>query len=209
MTTAHTPVPEATRRPGLRERKKTKTRIVIRDATYALVGEQGYEATTVEQIAERAEVSPSTVFRYFPTKEDIVLTDELDPVLLAELRKRPAEEPWPESLRYVMKLAISAALSEEPEIVRLRSRLLAEVPAVRSRMRESMSVTGRMLAEAVAERTGAARDSLEARVYTMSLIGGLTEISLYWAENGFEDDLHDLLDRALDVVEHGLPAKNT
>ncbi len=209
MTTARTPVPEAAPRPSLRERKKIKTRIAIRDATYALVGEQGYEATTVEQIAERAEVSPSTVFRYFPTKEDIVLTDELDPVLLAELRKRPADEPWPQSLRYVMKRAISAALGEEPETVRLRSRLLAEVPAVRARMRESMSVTGRMLAEAVAERTGVERDSLEARVSTMSFIGGLTEIFLYWAENGFEDDLHHLLDRALDVIEHGLRTENT
>ncbi|MET9830684.1 TetR family transcriptional regulator [Streptomyces sp. NPDC006385] len=209
MTTAPTPVPQAARHLSLRERKKIKTRIAIRDATYALIEEQGYEATTVEQIAERAEVSPSTVFRYFPTKEDIVLTDEHDPILMEELRKRPADEPWPESLRYVMKLAISAGMREEPEITRLRSHLLAQVPAVRARMMESMSVTGRMLADAVAARTGLEPDSLEARVYTMSLVGGLTEISLYWAENDFQDDLHDLLDRALGVIAHGLPEKNT
>ncbi|WP_369273105.1 TetR/AcrR family transcriptional regulator [Streptomyces sp. R11] len=194
---------------GLRERKKIKTRTAIRDATYALIKEQGYDATTIEQIAERAEVSPSTVFRYFPTKEDIVLTDEYDPILLQELRKRPADEPWMESLRYVMKLAIGAATEEDPEAVRLRSHLLVQVPAVRSRMLESMSATGRMLGEAIAERTGRARDSFEVRVFTMSLIGGLVEITLYWAENDFEDDLHGLLDRALDVIEHGLPAKNT
>lgn len=194
---------------GLRERKKIKTRMAIRDATYALIKDQGYDATTIEQIAERAEVSPSTVFRYFPTKEDIVLTDEYDPILLEELRKRPADEPWMDSLRYVMRLAISAAAQEDPEVVRLRSHLLVQVPAVRSRMLESMSVTGRMLGEAIAERTGRARDSFEVRVFTMSLIGGLAEISLYWAENDFEDDLQELLDRALDVIEHGLPAKNT
>ncbi|MGW6908322.1 TetR/AcrR family transcriptional regulator [Streptomyces sp. NPDC054940] len=194
---------------GLRERKKIKTRTAIRDATYALIQEQGYDATTIEQIAERAEVSPSTVFRYFPTKEDIVLTDEYDPILLEELRKRPADEPWMESLRYVMKLAITAATQEDPEAIRLRSHLLVQVPAVRSRMLESMSVTGRMLSEAIAERTGLPQDSFEARVFTMSLIGGLAEISLYWAENDFQDDLGDLLDRALDVIEHGLPSKNT
>ncbi|KUM74637.1 TetR/AcrR family transcriptional regulator [Streptomyces curacoi] len=194
---------------GLRERKKIKTRMAIRTATYALIEEQGYDATTVEQIAERAEVSPSTVFRYFPTKEDIVLTDEYDPILLEELRKRPADEPWMESLRHVMRLAVSIGLEQEPEATRLRSHLMVQVPALRSRMLESMSVTGRMLSEAVAERTGRERDSLEARVYTMSLIGGLAEISLYWAENDFKDDLRDLLDRALDVIEHGLPAKNT
>ncbi|MEU8848402.1 TetR family transcriptional regulator [Streptomyces sp. NPDC048564] len=204
MTPAHSS--PLTDRPqlGLRERKKIKTRTAIRDATYALIKEQGYDATTIEQIAERAEVSPSTVFRYFPTKEDIVLTDEYDPILLDELRRRPADEPWMESLRYVMKLAVAAATDEEPEAVRLRSHLLVQVPAVRSRMLESMSVTGRMLGEAIAERTGRARDSFEVRVFTMSLIGALAEVSLYWAENGFEDDLNDLVDRALDVVEHGL-----
>lgn len=80
---------------GLRERKKLKTRVAIRRATYRLIAEQGYDATTVEQIAEAAEVSPSTVFRYFPTKEDIVLTDEFDPVIVAALRAaRRASRSW-------------------------------------------------------------------------------------------------------------------
>ncbi|MEU0414012.1 TetR/AcrR family transcriptional regulator [Streptomyces griseorubiginosus] len=193
---------------GLRERKKIKTRTAIREATYALIREQGYEATTVEQIAERAEVSPSTVFRYFPTKEDIVLTDEYDPILLEEIRNRPADEPWTDSLRYVMRKAIEFGLAEDAEATRLRSHLMVQVPAVRSRMLESMSVTGRMLSEAVAERTGRPGDSLEVRVYTMSLIGGLAEVSLYWAEHDFQDDFVDLFERALTVIERGLPTKN-
>src|SRR5690606_7272503 len=81
MTMARTPVRGPARQLGLRERKKIKTRMAIREATYDLIKEQGYDGTTVEQIAERAEVSPSTVFRYFPTKEDIVLTDEYDPLV--------------------------------------------------------------------------------------------------------------------------------
>ncbi|MEU6378342.1 TetR family transcriptional regulator [Streptomyces sp. NPDC046909] len=209
MTPARTSPATDTPQLGLRERKKIKTRMAIRTATYALIKEQGYDATTVEQIAERAEVSPSTVFRYFPTKEDIVLTDEYDPILMEELRKRPADEPWMDSLRHVMKLAITAGLEDDAEATRLRAHLLVQVPAVRSRMLESMSVTGRMLAEGIARRTGVDRDSLEARVYTMSLIGALAEISQYWAEHDFQDDLRDLLDRTLDVIEHGLPVKNT
>lgn len=192
---------------GLRERKKIKTRTAIRDATYALIREQGYDATTVEQIAERAEVSPSTVFRYFPTKEDIVLTDEYDPILVRELHERPADEPWMESLRHVMRKAIAVGLAEAPEATRIRSQLMLQVPAVRARMLESMSVTGRMLGEAVAERSGRSGDSLEVRVYTMSLIGGLTEVSLYWAENDFQDDFAELFERALTVIERGLPTE--
>ncbi|GAA3869409.1 TetR family transcriptional regulator [Streptomyces lacrimifluminis] len=191
---------------GLRERKKIRTRRAIRAATYELIENQGYDATTVEQIAERAEVSQSTVFRYFPTKEDIVLTDEYDSVLEEELRARPADEPWLDSLRYVLKRAVGLSWSEEPEVTRLRSRLMLEVPAVRSRMIESMSETGRLLCRVIAERTGRDPADLEVRVYAMSLIGGLSEVAVYWAQNDFKDNLADLVDRTVNVLAHGLPS---
>jgi AcrR family transcriptional regulator len=190
---------------GLRERKKIKTRQAIRAATYALIEEQGYDATTIEQIADRAEVSPSTVFRYFPTKEDIVVTDEWDPVMTAELRARPGDESWADVLRHVMRTALDLSLAEGPEVTRLRARLGVEVPAVRARMMESMAATGRLLREALAERSGLDPDGLELRVFAMSVMGGLMEVSHYWAETGHRDDIRELADRALDVLEHGLP----
>jgi AcrR family transcriptional regulator len=209
MTAAPSPFSPADRpQLGLRERKKIKTREAIRTATYALVREQGYDATTIEQIAERAEVSPSTVFRYFPTKEDIVLTDEFDPLIMEELRARPTDEPWMDTLRYVMQKAIRLGIKDDPEVSRLRTHLMVQVPAVRSRMMESMSVTGNMLCQAIGERTGRDPDSLEVRVYAMALIGGLMETSLYWAENDHRDEFSDLVDRTMDVLEHGLPAGN-
>ncbi|MFF4545575.1 TetR/AcrR family transcriptional regulator [Streptomyces sp. NPDC001435] len=208
MTAARTSSPTDRSRLGLRERKKIKTREAIRTATYRLIEEQGYDATTIDQIAERAEVSPSTVFRYFPTKEDIVLTDEYDPIILEELRARPAEEPWTESVRYVMRRAVQLGVEEDARVTRLRTRLMVEVPAVRSRMMESMSVTGRMLCLAIGERTGRDPESLEVRVYAMSLVGGLMETSLYWAANDHRDDFAALVDRTLDVLEHGLPREN-
>ncbi|GAA1902484.1 TetR family transcriptional regulator [Streptomyces durmitorensis] len=188
---------------GLRERKKLKTRIAIREATYRLINEQGYDATTVEQIAEAAEVSPSTVFRYFPTKEDIVLTDEYDPLLEEELRARPADEPIVESLRHVLRRAVGLGFTEEPEVSRLRTRLMIEVPAVRSRMLESMSVTGRMLCRVIAERTGRDPGELEVRVFSMGLIGALTETAAYWAEHGHQDDLGELVGRTMDMLAAG------
>ncbi|MFE6486511.1 TetR/AcrR family transcriptional regulator [Streptomyces sp. NPDC057757] len=202
--TAHSSTSPAEPQLGLRERKKQKTRIAIRDATYRLIREQGYDATTVEQIAEAAEVSPSTVFRYFPTKEDIVLTDEFDPLMEQELRARPADEPWMVSLRHIMRKAIGLETTEEPEVARLRTHLMVQVPAVRSRMMESMSVTSRMLCRIIGERTGKDPDGLEVRVLAMSLIGALMETSLYWAEGGHQEDLADLVDRTLHILENGL-----
>ncbi|WP_374193563.1 TetR/AcrR family transcriptional regulator [Streptomyces sp. BSE7-9] len=206
MTAARSPLaPDAPPRPGLRERKKTKTREAIRGATYALVAERGYDSMTIEQIAERAEVSPSTVFRYFPTKEDIVITDEYDEPLLAELAARPADEPWTDSVRYVIRKAVHLAVTEQPEITTLRARLMLEVPAVRARMRETLTGIGRTLADAIAGRTGLDPDGLEVRVHAMALVGGLLEATMYWAEHGHREDYAGLVDRAIDVIEHGLP----
>ncbi|MEU3030456.1 TetR/AcrR family transcriptional regulator [Streptomyces incarnatus] len=204
-TTSPSPARSEGPRLGLRERKKVKTREAIRGATYALIEEQGYDATTIDQIADRAEVSPSTVFRYFPAKEDIVLTDVFDAVMLEEIGRRPAEEPWADTIRYVLRRAVQAGAEDEPEVSRLRARLMVQVPAVRSRMMQSMSVTGHLLCRAVAERTGRDPGDLEVRVYAMSLIGGLMETTMYWAEHGHRDDLRDLVDRTLDVLGHGPP----
>src|SRR5438309_1930906 len=76
-------------RPGLRERKKARTRAEIQRHALRLFRRQGYEATTISQIAEAAEVSESTFFRYFPTKEDVVLWDEFDPVIVDAFRSQP------------------------------------------------------------------------------------------------------------------------
>jgi AcrR family transcriptional regulator len=210
MTAARSPLSSADRpQLGLRERKKIKTREAIRAATYGLIKEQGYDATTIEQIAERAEVSPSTVFRYFPTKEDIVLTDEYDPLMVEELRSRPADESWLDSVRHVMHIALDALMAEDPEAVRMRAHLTIQVPAVRSRIYENMSETARMLRGAIAERSGRDPEGLEVRVQAMSLIGGLMEANMYWAENGCEGDLRALVDQALDVLAHGVTPENS
>lgn len=205
MTTARTSLPEAARHLSLRERKKLKTRIAIRNATYALIEEQGYDATTVEQIADRAEVSPSTVFRYFPTKEDIVLTDEYDPLAEDLLRARPEDESVLDSLRFIIRRSMAMAMADAPTFaeheMKLRLRLMTEVPAVRSRAMESMSVTGRLMCRAIAERTGRDENDLEVRVYTMGLMSALVETAIYWTEHDYQGDLPVLIDRALDTLK--------
>ncbi|MFG3495171.1 TetR/AcrR family transcriptional regulator [Streptomyces sp. NPDC047928] len=189
---------------GLRGRKKLKTRVAIRRATYRLVEEQGYEATTIEQIAQAAEVSPSTVVRYFPTKEDIVLTDEYDALMESALRARPPGEEPLESLRIVVTEAVRGLLATEPEELAQRARLVAEVPAVRARMTETMSETSVLLARVLADRTGRAQDDLAVRVFTAAVTGAMREVTLYWAERGRRDDVVALMNTALDTLRGGL-----
>lgn len=200
-----TPGPrERHRAPGLRERKKTRTRAAIRSAAFALIERHGYEHTTIEQIAEHAEVSPSTVLRYFPSKEDIVLPDPHGAVLLGLVRARPADEPWQLTVGHVLRQALDLA-GTDPVTARVRARLTQEVPAVRSRLTGALAATAREVAEAVASRAGRAPDDLEIRVHTVAVLSGLAEAYCWWAEHGMTDDLTALLDRAARTLVSALP----
>src|SRR6201999_4460966 len=97
---------------GLRERKKARTRAAIRQEALRLFREQGYHATTVEQIAAAAEVSPSTFFRYFPTKEDVVLQDDMEPLLIEALEQQPLEMGIVAAVRAALR-TVTATLDEE------------------------------------------------------------------------------------------------
>ncbi|MEW1860965.1 MULTISPECIES: TetR family transcriptional regulator [unclassified Streptomyces] len=192
--------------PGLRERKKVKTRQAIRTAAYRLFAEQGYDATPVDQIAAEADVSPSTVFRYFPTKEDIVLTDEYDDDMARVLRTRPMDEPALASVRHVMHEVLSRMLDDpqaRDEMVR-REELVRDVPAIRARAHESMSTTGRLLGGIIAERTGRPADDLEVRVFTTAVFGAIHETTMYWIEHHRSEDMIELLDRTLGLLRRGL-----
>ncbi|WP_329614220.1 TetR family transcriptional regulator [Streptomyces brevispora] len=189
---------------GLRERKKLKTRAAIRGAACRLIAEQGYEATSIEQIAEAAEVSPSTVFRYFATKEDIVLTDEYDAFVEALVRNRPADEPPLVSLRFMVVEALTTFLTADDEEVRRRIRLMVEVPAVRARMAQSLSDTAQLLARVLADRSGRGADDLRIRVHVAAVLGALREVVLYWGEHGRKGDLVAMAEDALDTLEGGL-----
>jgi AcrR family transcriptional regulator len=174
---------------GLRERKKVQTRQAIRAAAYRLFAEQGYDATPVDLIAAAADVSPSTVFRYFPTKEDIVLTDEYDDEMARVLRERPADEPPLAAVRHVMHQVIGIMLSDPRTRAEMVSReeLVRDVPAIRARAYESISATGRLLGGIIAERTGRPADDLEVRVFTAAVFGAIHESTMYWIENESAD----------------------
>ena len=119
----------------LRERKKIKTRHTIQNAAMELVGDRSYDAVTVEQIAARAEVAPATVFRYFPTKEDIVVWDDHDRDIAEFLRQRSPTEPIVRMLEAVIAELLPAAAEADPLLLP-RTQLIFRTPALLSRFRE-------------------------------------------------------------------------
>ncbi|MEQ4718702.1 TetR family transcriptional regulator [Nonomuraea sp. B19D2] len=144
---------------GLRERKKEKTRLAILDAALDLFLEQGYESTTVEQIAGAVEISPRTFFRYFTSKDHLVLWfhDHGQEIMLETLASRPADEPAFTSLMHAMRAVLNDIASSTPDeterFLKLR-RLMEAHPRLVGLSVARGAETERRLVEAVAARRG-------------------------------------------------------
>ncbi|WP_370945240.1 TetR family transcriptional regulator [Amycolatopsis sp. cg5] len=185
---------------GLRERKKAKTRAAIQRHALRLFREQGYAATTVDQIAEAAEISQSTFFRYFPTKEDTVLYDGLDPVLMRVFAEQPAELSPTAAIRTTMRQVFDSLAGEDWEIEQDRQRLTFEVPELRARAMSQFADGITMLAEGAAARLGRSPDDFEVRNWAGAIIGVILAAMMDRADDGYVR-----LEEALSHLEAGLP----
>ncbi|HEX6676458.1 MAG TPA: TetR family transcriptional regulator [Actinomycetes bacterium] len=169
-----------------------------------LFHEQGYDATTVEQIADAAEVSPSTFFRYFPTKEDVVLSDDYDPMLVAAFKAQPPGLSPIEAMRAAMRSAFGDIPAEEMEEVRERTALIMEVPELRASTLANLAQTMRLLTGLVAERAGREPSDFAVRNLSGALLGVWIAVLFEWAACP-ELDLASALDEAMAHLEAGLP----
>ena len=192
----------AERTAGLRERKKLQTRALIQSEALRLFTDRGYDATTCEQIAAAAGVSPATFFRYFPTKEDVVLQDDYDALISASLHERPAEESPVVAVRRALASGLEALYISDEDPIRARTQLILSVPALRARMYEQVRATQQILAVELAGRIGHAPDSLRVRAVAAALAAALTAAVETWANEGGE--LPARVDEALDALERDL-----
>jgi AcrR family transcriptional regulator len=185
--------------PGLRERKKIRTRETIRREAFRLIQENGYAATTVEQIAEAAEVSPSTFFRYFPTKESVVLADDTDPVILNALEEQPPDLSPSQAVRRAYQAAMANLSEDQREFENARQRLMFSIPELKAAMYDEYYRTITAFAEAVGRRIGRDSGDFELRVFAGALTGAM--MAVY--EPG--PSATDTVLRALDFVDAGMP----
>jgi AcrR family transcriptional regulator len=188
---------------GLRERKKAKTRAAIQRHALRLFREQGYEATTVGKIAEAAEVSPSTFFRYFPTKEDVVFFDAVDPLLFALFVEQPAELSPIEAMRKTAREVFSGLSAEERAEQWERAVLVLSVPELRMHMLDETVAATLQFAHLVAQRTGRQADELEVRAFAGAVVGAMLAAMDPDHMQSMEEYL-DRIDTALALLESGL-----
>ncbi|HUZ53916.1 MAG TPA: TetR family transcriptional regulator [Streptosporangiaceae bacterium] len=198
----------AVQRPGLRERKKARTRAAIREHALRLFREQGYDATTVDQIAEAADVSPSTFFRYFPTKEDVVLLDEFDVLAVGAFEAQSADLSPVAAFRAAARAAFSSLGEDELARLRETAELTLTVPEIRARAMDEFARTIGVIAQAAARRSGRDPNDFAVRNVAGAIVGVIMAATMPWsdwAEEAAGSDMLDRIDAALAHLEAGLP----
>ncbi|GAA1664566.1 helix-turn-helix domain-containing protein [Microbacterium lacus] len=165
---------------GLRETKAARSRARMVDAAIELFERDGYDATTMEQIAERAEVGTTTLYRYFPSK-DLLLLDRLTTAIeiAPHLRDRPADEPLEHSLAHVLLEIADTVDDPEGRIPELR-RIIDASAAPRAKLWDYYRTAREELEGVLADRLGEDAASLTVRVtagMTLELLQLIDEIS--------------------------------
>ena len=195
---------ERSRTPGLRERKKAQIRHTLQEHALRLFLTKGYEATTVEEIAAAAGVSHMTFFRYFPSKEDVVMSDDYDPLVFELIAARPATEPAVDRIQHALREGLSRVYTADRDALLARTRLILSTPALRARLWEQQVATERLFAGALVEGTGDDADSLRLRVVVSACLAAVTAAGFVWIENGESCDLPDLIEQAFNSLRKEL-----
>ena len=190
-------------RTGLRERKRAKARREIQSAALRLFREQGYEETTVQQIAEAAVISESTVYRHFPTKADIVMRDDLDPLFIDVFRAQPPELRAIDAIRETLGSVLSTLSDEDKVRQRELLALMLSVPDLRAAMLDQVASGVVLLADELAGRTGRLATDPAVQALAGTVVGvGIS--ALYTLAQHNEADLAILLDEALGALPEAL-----
>jgi AcrR family transcriptional regulator len=191
--------------PGLRERKKAERRDRIETAALELFERDGFEQTTIEDIAAASDIAPRTFFSYFPTKEDVVLANYASRLerIISGLQDRPnSEDPW-NALRKSFMTVAADYESERAELIR-RFTVIASNPGVYARNLQLQAGWESALAEALAQRSGTDAVSFSHRLMASAALGAMRSSLSHWMLTGHETPLPRLIQQSFDLLATGL-----
>jgi AcrR family transcriptional regulator len=186
-------------RPTLREQRKAETRRLLESAALRLFVAHGFDATSVSQIAEEVGVSHMTFYRYFPTKESVVLDDDYDPLIADVIAAQPHDLPPVERVRRALGAAMPEVVAADLDRLRVRVGLILATPSLRASYFEQNQALVALIAEALSRRPRARRPSsptFAIRVVAAACAAAMTTAVLTWGEGGGQGDLPRLMDDA-------------
>lgn len=188
---------------ALRSRKRAKVRKDVQQNALRLFREQGYEETTVQQIAEAAVISESTFYRYFPTKADVVLSDDLDPQFIEVFRAQPPELTAVEAMRQTFTSVINTLSEQDKAQQRELLALSLTVPELRAAMLDQLAGGIDLLICELAARTGRPADDTAVRALAGALIGA-SIVVMFVVANDPTADIAVLLEQTIGSLSAGL-----
>src|SRR4029453_9034843 len=195
---------------SLRDRKKDRTRRTLQAEAVRLFTQQGFQATTIEEIAAAAEVAPRTFFRYFSSKEEVVFWSEHQPMLAEFVAARPDHEPAAEALRRGLVDGLASFSDQDRPRLLERSKLACRTPALQPRWRQQQAHLAAGMAALLADRLGTRPDDLEVRAIAAAIAAALFVAIEEWQAHDGQEDLGGLIERALgSVLADPLPATTT
>ncbi len=186
--------------PDWRQRKKTATRDRIRASALRLFREQGYDATTVEQIAAAAGVSHVTFFRYFPAKEDVALPDSYDPLIASFIAQTPATWPLIQRIRMVLVQGLRQVYDTDRDTLLAQNKLIVSTPALRERLWAHQIASQQLILQALEADQDNPHPSFQDRVTVAACLAAATTAILAWVENDGIPELPDLIEQAFDAL---------
>jgi len=186
--------------PDWRQRKKTATRGRIRASALRLFREQGYDTTTVEQIAAAAGVSHMTFFRYFPAKEDVVLSDDYDPLIASAIAQTPATWPVIRRVRTVLAEGLRLIYDTDRDTLFDQVKLIVATPALRDRLWADQIATQQLILQALSAGQDEQRPSFQTRVTVAACLAAASTAILTWVESDGTPELPDLMAQAFDTL---------
>ncbi|MBJ95014.1 MAG: hypothetical protein CMP23_11160 [Rickettsiales bacterium] len=202
-------MPQQIPQPGLRERKKAAARANVLAVAHRLFHEQGFDATTLEQICSEALISKRTFFRYFRDKESLIFPnrDERLAGFIAFLEQhQDVDNPF-DSLREATRF-FGGQYNENKRRYLVQQSLIGSSSELRNREREIDEDWQEALASALAARAGTSLASdLWARVLAGAIMGVVRSTVTFWFEGNCQEDLCELGLDALDYLERGFPTR--
>ena len=189
---------------GHRERKKQRTRERIIEAAFALLGERGYQATTIADIAAAADIAPRTFFAYFPSKEAVVFHNFES--ILASVEAAVEERPEGQSTLDLLRNWVGRELSPDQRIRNeeaLRQELCREDPGLAAFQQHQQARFQDVLRLGVARDLDEPPDGLRPKLVAAAMMAALVAIG---DQTRDRDEALALLDEALVFLRGGVAA---
>ncbi|MFG2502114.1 TetR family transcriptional regulator [Streptomyces sp. NPDC048441] len=193
---------------SMAERKRQLVATELTQAALQLLALKGFDAVTIDEIVTTAGVSRRTFFRYFASKEDVVVQflADMGAGIRAELADRPAEEPPSVALRHAVWVPI-AACGDHSERVLPVVRLILRTPALRARFLERQAQWRDELTGEVAVRLGLDADAdLYPRLAAGMALTAFDAVLQRWSDSAGAEDPAELTDRTFAVIAPALDA---